>query len=402
MEDIEMSTSRSTRGSLAFLLALAVLVGGRSAHGGGSGVGSAATPALLPTVPAGRQSAYLRTDLVSDDTTVVPAAIQDPNLVNAWGIAYAPNNPIWVNDNGTGLSTVYAYSDATKLVTTQPLVVTVPPPSNGQPPAKPTGIVFNATVMSDAPAFDGDLFIFATEDGTISGWQQASPPPNPDHESAVLRVDNSASEDGAVYKGLALAMSGSGPRLYASNFRSGRVDVFDGSYAPVRGIGTEFTDAALPKGYAPFGIAAIDGRIYVTYALQGEEKEDDVKGPGHGFVDVFTTEGRLLRRFASRGPLNSPWAVVLAPSTGFGSAGRRLLIGNFGDGAINVFDPITGAFSGPLSDANGDSIAIDGLWALRFGGGGPAGPASTLFFTAGPHEEANGLFGKIELASTPG
>jgi len=386
------------RSSVRLLVTLAALVAGQ----GASRAASAADVGASTTLPTLRQSAYLRTDMVSDDTSVVPAAVQDANLVNAWGIAFAPNNPLWINDNGTGLSTLYAYSDATKLVSALPLVVTVPVPSVVLPPATsaPTGLVFNDTLMGSAPAFAGDVFIFATEDGTISGWQMAVTPPSPDHESAVLRVDNTAGDGGPVYKGLALAVTRSGPRLYASDFHSGRVDVFDGSYAPVSRVGSEFTDPNLPKGYAPFGIAAINGLIYVTYALQDDDKHDDVKGPGHGFVDVFTTEGRLVRRLASRGPLNSPWAVVVAPDTGFGTAGRRILIGNFGDGAINVFEPTTGAFRGALSDANGDSIAIDGLWGLHFGGGGQAGPTSTLFFTAGPHEEGHGLLGKIELAGT--
>jgi uncharacterized protein (TIGR03118 family) len=391
-----MSTSRSTRRFAGFLVLLAA-VAGSSASGGDRSAAAASGP------PTPRGSTYLRTDLVSDDTSIDPAAIQDPNLVNAWGIAFAPNNPFWVNGNGTGKSTLYAYSATTKQVGALPLVVTVPPPSSAPPQsvAAPTGLVFNATVMGGTPAFDGDLFIFATEDGTISGWKQVMPTPNPDVEPAVLRVDNTAGDDGPVFKGLALAVTPGGARLYASDFHNGRVVVFDGNYAPVTTAGTAFADGTLPRGYAPFGIAAIDSLIYVTYALQDGDRHDDVKGPGHGFVDVFTTEGRLVRRLISRGPLNSPWAVTVAPGSGFGTASHQLLIGNFGDGAINVFDRTNGAFRGALDDSNGDSIAIDGLWALSFGGGGAAGPTTTLFFTAGPHEEANGLFGKIELTGSP-
>jgi uncharacterized protein (TIGR03118 family) len=343
---------------------------------------------------------YVRTDMVSDDLDAVPAAIRDPNLVNGWGIAFADNNPLWVNGNGTGLSTLYSWSDATKMVSPLPLVVTVPLPSPLQPPttSTPTGLVFNDTLASPQPQFKGDVFIFATEDGTISGWQQEMPPPTPDNEPGVLRVDNPQAPDaGAVYKGLTLATTRRGPELFASNFREARVDVFDGNYTLVDLGASAFTDPRLPAHYAPFGIQEVQGQIYVTYALQDDAAHDDVKGPGHGFVDVYNTDGHLLRRFATRGPLNSPWAVALAPRSGFGEASTRILIGNFGDGAINVFG-LEGGQRGALRDANGDSIAIDGLWGLHFGGGGPAGPVTTLFFSAGPHEEANGLFGKIEVA----
>jgi uncharacterized protein (TIGR03118 family) len=349
-----------------------------------------------------QRSIYLRTDMVSDNLDAVPAAIQDPNLVNSWGIGSVADNPIWINDNGTGLATLYSWDDTTKMVTIFPRVVTIPLPSSEQPPntATPTGIVFNDTLSSPQPQFDGDVFIFAAEDGTISGWQPQMPPPNPDDESAVRRVDNPQAPDaGPVYKGVTLAMTTRGAELFASNFRQGRVDVFDGSYAPVDLGANAFTDSRLPAHYAPFGIQQIEGAIYVTYALQDSAAHDDVKGPGHGFVDVYNTDGRLLRRFATRGPLNSPWGVALAPRTGFGEASTRILIGNFGDGAINIFGR-QGGQRGAVRDANGDSIAIDGLWGLRFGGGGQAGPTTTLFFTAGPHEEADGLFGKIEVVGT--
>ena len=198
-----------------------------------------------------QRSAYVRTDMLSDDADAVPAPRQDPNLVNAWGIAFAPNNPLWVNDNGSGLSTLYAWNDATKMVDVLPLVVTVPLPSPLAPPdtSTPTGLVFNDTLASPQPQFDGDLFIFAAEDGTISGWQPEVPPPSPDIEPGVLRVDNPQAPDaGPVYKGLALAVTKRGPELFASNFHDGRVDVFDGSYAPVDLGPNAFTDPNLPKG----------------------------------------------------------------------------------------------------------------------------------------------------------
>src|SRR5207247_10089243 len=242
---------------------------------------------------------------------------------------------------------------------------------------------------------------FASEDGTISGWNPAVPPP-PTSTHAQVAVDNSAS--GAVYKGLAIAVTSVGDRLYATNFHAGTVDVFDASFHAVPG---GFTDPDLPAGYAPFGIRALGGVIYVTYALQDADKHDDVAGVGHGFVNAFDTDGHLLRRVASRGRLNSPWGLALAPAD-FGQFSGNLLVGNFGDGHINAFDLARFAGNGELQPrgqlhaADGPPIAIDGLWALAFGNGASAGPTNALFFTAGPFDEADGLFGKLVVAWPPG
>ncbi len=345
---------------------------------------------------AGHHSTYLRTDMVSDNTASVPAAVQDKRLVNAWGLAFSPTSPFWINDNNSGLSTLYAFDSGTGLVNplSMPSVV-IPPPSN-EPGAQaaPTGIVFNpANIFAPAPHnFDGDVFIFDTEDGTLSGWQPSF------GNAAMLRVDNKAAPNGPVYKGLALGVDHGNTELFATNFRSGQIDVFDVNYKPVLLSPPAFTDPGLPAGYAPFGIANIDNLLYVTYALQNSAKHDDVKGPGHGFVDVFATDGHMIRRFATRGALDSPWGIVKAPDKGFGSASGHILIGNFGDGGINVFDADEeGRWDGFLKDANGDSIAPDGLWSLAFGNDSKAGPSTTLFFTAGPHDESDGLFGKIEV-----
>jgi uncharacterized protein (TIGR03118 family) len=341
-------------------------------------------------------SVYMQTNMVSDDTDVVPAAIADPRLVNAWGLAFGPTSPFWINDNGTGLSTLYSYNSSTGLVNVlpEPSVVIPPPSVNAGGTAAPDGIVFNPKNLSVShPEFDGDIFIFATEDGTLSGWQPA------DGDNAALRVDNLQFPDGPVYKGLALASDNGNDELFATNFRSGKVDVFDVNYQPVRLGRTAFVDKKLPKGYGPFGIANIDNLLYVTYALQDDEKHDDVKGPGHGFVDIYQPDGKLIRRFISRGALNSPWGIVMSPNVGFGTANSSILIGNFGDGGIGVYNKATGKFQEFLTDSNGDSIAIDGLWALSFGNGSAAGPTTTLFFTAGPNGESNGLFGKIELSN---
>jgi len=340
-------------------------------------------------------STYVRTDMVSDNTDIIPAAVEDPRLVNAWGLAFGPTSPFWINDNGTGLSTLYQYNFGTGLVDVlaQPSVVVPPPSIDPGATSAPTGIVFNpANAFTPNPIFSGDLFIFATEDGTISGWQPSF------GDNAVLRVDNT-DPDGPVYKGLAMGVDGANVELFATNFRSGKVDVFDENYQPVKLGKTAFADKKLPKGYAPFGIANINSLLYVTYALQDDEKHDDIKGPGHGFVDVYQTNGKLLRRFASRGTLNSPWGIVMSPNVGFGTANSSILIGNFGDGGIGVHNAATGKFQEFLTDANGDSIAIDGLWALSFGNAGGAGPTTTLFFTAGPNGESDGLFGKIEVSN---
>ncbi len=243
--------------------------------------------------------------------------------------------------------------------------------------------------------------MFATEDGTISGWN-----PNVNATNAILAVDRSQVTQGgftgAVYKGLATGSNDKGDFIYATNFRFGQVEQFDADFKLVN----TFTDPQLSSDcpiagppaqcFAPFGIQNIGGNLFVTFALQDAAHHDDVKGAGNGFVDVFDTNGTLIRRFASQGTLNSPWGLTLAPN-GFGRFGKNLLVGNFGDGRINAFDPDTGAFRGQLQGQGGSSnpITIDGLWALGFGNGGLAGPTDTLFFTAGPNEETHGLFGSI-------
>lgn len=332
-------------------------------------------------------SRYLQTNLVSDLPGV--AAVTDPNLKNPWGIAFIPGSPFWISDNGTGLSTLY---DAKGDIV--PLVVQIPPPK-GSPTsvtATPTGIVWNPTqsFKVGSSTFAG-LFIFATEDGTISAWN-----PNVDGTHAILEVDNSQS--GAVYKGLALAPNPKGVFLFATNFHAGSIDVFDATFKQVQAVGG-FIDRHIPPGYAPFGIALIDGDLFVTYALQNAEKHDDVAGEGHGFVDVFDTDGHLLRRFATRGQLNSPWGVTRAPYD-FGTFSADVLIGNFGDGRITAFSS-HGEPRGQLRDRRGRVISINGLWGLKFGGASLSDP-DVLYFTAGLNDEADGLFGSIQTLRRDG
>lgn len=333
-------------------------------------------------------TAVRQTNLVSDVSGTAPTT--DSRLVNAWGIARSATGPFWVANNHSGTSTLYNGSGQPFPVG-QPLVVTVPPPGGSAPgtAASPTGLVFNATtdfVVTEAAKSGASTFIFATEDGTLSGWNQTV-----DAGAAILTVDNSAT--GAIYKGLALATNGSANFLYATDFHRGHVDVFDNSFAPAHLSGS-FSDPNIPAGFAPFGIATINGNLWVTYAKQDENQEDDVKAPGNGYVNIFNPNGGLVRRFVSQGALNSPWGMVLAPA-GFGNLGGTVLIGNFGDGHINAFDPSNGAARGQLTDGH-NPIAIDGLWGLEFGNGATAGDTNTLFFTAGPSGEDHGLFGMLQ------
>jgi uncharacterized protein (TIGR03118 family) len=232
-------------------------------------------------------------------------------------------------------------------------------------------------------------FLFATEDGVIAAWAPAV-----DGTHAIKVVDNSATS-GAIYKGLALSGGGSGQLLYATDFHNARVDVFDATFQPVTLAAGAFSDAAIPAGFAPFGIQAINGDIYVTYAKQDADQEDDVSGPGLGYVDVFDPNGVLLHRVASRGALNAPWGIALAPA-GFGNLSGALLVGNFGDGTINAFDPVVGHPLGALRGADHKSLKIDGLWGIAFGNGLAHQPVNTLFFAAGPDDEAHGLYGRID------
>jgi uncharacterized protein (TIGR03118 family) len=345
---------------------------------------AAATACLTNVALAdGDDFAYKQTNLVSDGA--VAAAVTDGHLKNPWGIAAIPGSPFWIADNATGLSTLYdGKGDIVKLT------VTIPPPK-GSPAgtmATPTGIVWSPNGQLFQVQGQASLFIFSTEDGTISAWS-----PTVDLTNAILEVDNSQGGTGAVYKGLALATNSSGGFLYATNFRAGTVDVFDSKFQPAKLAGS-FSDPHLPSGYAPFGIALIDGNLFVTYALQDSAKHDDVKGKGHGFVDVFDTDGRLITRFASRGALNSPWGIARAPES-FGPFSSRILIGNFGDGRISGFSSY-GDFRGQLRNTQGHAISIDGLWSITFGVAAASDP-NTLYFTAGTNDEADGLFGSLQV-----
>jgi uncharacterized protein (TIGR03118 family) len=347
-------------------------------------LGAGIASALLQWNNAGAQNSYFQRNLVSDIAGM--AEKTDTNLVNPWGIATSASSPFWVSDNHAGVSTLY---DGNGVASS--LVVTIPPPSGGTPPAAPTGVVFNSSTNFQVSPGAAARFIFATEDGTIVGWNSGS--------SGIVKADNSAS--GAIYKGLGIGASGGSNYLYAANFFAGTIDVFDQNYAQVT-LSGNFLDPNLPAGFAPFNVQNLGGQLYVTYAKQDAAKHDDVPGAGNGFVNIFDTSGNLVRRLISNGALNSPWGLAIAP-TNFGPFSGALLVGNFGNGHINTFDPATGSQLGTLQDPQGSPISIQGLWGLIVGNGGNGGDTRTIYFAAGipgtNSIEDHGLFGSISALS---
>ncbi len=376
-----MTSLRSILVSTAALIA-AVTV----ASCGGGGGGGGGSPA-----PVASMSGYVSTHLISNVNTAsnpsnpYSTSNADPNLVNAWGIAFNPQGFVWVANNGTSTSTLYDGHGVA-----QSLVVAIPPGNAGS--ASPTGIVFNGTSgfqVTQGGLTGASAFLFVGEAGTLSGWS-----PTVNMTNAVLVVDGAA--QGKVYKGLALATAAGASRLYAADFHNGVVDVFDANFAPVVQAGA-FSDSSLPAGYAPFGIQAIGNQIFVSYAMQDAAAHDDVAGAGLGAVDIFDTAGNLVKRLiAPGGKLNAPWGMAMAPAN-FGTFSGALLVGNFGDGKINAFDPATGAFLGTLTDPGGTALAIDGLWGIAFGNGINSQPTNTLFYAAGPANEQNGVYGRIDF-----
>ena len=355
---------------------------------------AALTGLVVGAVPADASgTSFRQVNLVSDVSGVAP--LTDPDLVNAWGLSaspgtdQAPGSPLWVSDNGTDKTTLYQGAGATS-VTKAALVVQI---SSGAP----TGQVFNTDtsgfVVRDAAGHSGPArFIFASENGGIDGWNPAVGATGAAQSTVTeVAVRNGAN---AVYKGLAIGQASDGHTyLYAANFRSGRVEAYDNTFTPVQLPGGLFVDRRIPAGYAPFNVEELAGKLFVSYAKQDPLLKDDVAGQGHGFVDVFSNDGALIRRLITRGQLDSPWGLGLAPA-GFGRFGGALLVGNFGDGHINAYNPVTGAHLGQLRRSNGKPIVIDGLWALRFGNGNAA-KTGELLFSAGPEDETHGLLGKI-------
>jgi len=377
---------RSAIGRRAWQAAVIVTAGALTALGVSAASAGAAPPG----------GTYQQINLASD---LPGTPLTDPDLVNAWGLSAspgtdtAPGSPLWVSDNGTDKTTLYAGAGSNT-------VVKVPLFPNGidVTSGAPTGQVFNSDsnanhfVVQDSAGHSARaVFIFASENGGIDGWNPGvgatAPGPSTHTEVAVKNGAN------AVYKGLAEAVASDGNTyLYAANFRSGRIEAYDNTFTPVALPGGFFVDPKIPVGFAPFNVQELGGLLYVSYAKQDVKLHDDVAGQGNGFVDVFTNDGALVKRLVTRGQLNSPWGLALAPAS-FGRFGGALLVGNFGDGSINAYDINTGARLGQLRSANGP-IVIDGLWGLRFGNGNAA-KTGELLFSAGPEGESHGLLGKI-------
>ncbi len=329
---------------------------------------------------------YQQSNLVADAATVTRApAHVDANLVNPWGIAFFPNNPFWISDNNSGFSTLY---DQTGMLQG---TFTIPPPTGSTLPATPTGIVANMSGAGFIVGGQSSLFIFDTEDGTISGWNGGA--------NVILAVDNSMGGAGAVYKGLAMITNNGANFLLATNFRTGKIEVYDSNFKLTSLSGT-FTDPNLPAGYAPFGIHTFTDtvnqlKIYVTYAAQDAPKHDPIHAAGDGIVDVFDDNGNMVQRFISNGDMhtNAPWGVVIPPAS-FGAFGGDVLVGNFGDGVLNAYTP-GGMFIDSVRDAGGNVITNLSLWDLLFGGGGPAGDPNKLYLTAGGMAEMHGIFASL-------
>ena len=327
--------------------------------------------AISFTAAFARADTYSSTNFQSDLPGL--AAHVDPNLVNPWGMAVSSGGTIWVSDNGTGVSTLYGQDG-----TAASLVVTIPTSARNKDGGNPTGVVFNSTAFFKVTKNGNSQpsrFIFVSEDGSISGWSPAL-----DQTHAIIAVDNGTNlgSKRAIYKGATLGVANGHNFLYVTNFHTGRVETYDENFHQVNPTG--FADGTLPAGYAPFGIRNFNNEIFVTYALQDAKGEDDVAGPGNGFVNVFDPSGNFLRRLVSNGNLNAPWGLALVEG--------ELWIGNFGDGTINNYDPTTGAFLETISRANGDPVQFDGLWDLLPLGAG-------VYFTAGIADEEHGLFGLI-------
>uniref|UniRef100_Q01S76 IPT/TIG domain-containing protein n=1 Tax=Solibacter usitatus (strain Ellin6076) TaxID=234267 RepID=Q01S76_SOLUE len=354
------------------------------------------TSQLLPAA-----TGYLVHNLVADAASTVtpPADNIDPRLVNAWGLVASATSPFWVCDAGTGLSTVYTVNatNTTALGLPNPTTQPTVPGAGGVPKGVCTGIVANTApattpvtfpVTAPGKAAVAASFIFVTEDGVLSAWANGA-----DATQAFVEADNSKT---AVYKGLALVTT---PvvQLYLANFKAGTIDVYDAQFKPVTLAAGAFADTKIPAGFAPFNIWNLGGKLYVAYAKQDANQKFDVAGAGNGYVDVFDTTGKLLQSLVVGGTgslLNSPWGLAIAPAT-FGKFANDLLVGNFGDGTINAYDPTTGAFAGTLQDASGKNIVIPGLWALTFGNGSSGGDKDTLYFAAGPGGSKHGLLGSI-------
>ena len=391
-------TSRaSVSAQLGMVCALAVAACGGGSGSGGNSSGQSAAPAAA--------MGFTDTALVSNSSAVVATANKiDANLQNPWGIAVAPGLPFWISDNNSNLSTLYSGVGAieTQSITGSPTVGIAIPASAAGVQANPTGQVYNGNGGFLIPTSNGQetaLFIFDGEGGTIAAWAADS------GAAAVTAYDDGVvnGANHAVYKGLAIGTVSGATYLYATDLHNNKVDVFDTNFTKPAAMQGKFVDPNIPAGFVPFGIVALNGDLYVTFAKQDAAMHDESTGAGLGYVDIFDFSGNLKSQFASAGSLNAPWGIAMAPA-GFGSLEGDVLVGNFGDGTINIFSPngtSLANFEGPLMSSSGQPIAFPGLWSLVFGNGDSDKPVTTLFYTAGFADQTDGVFGGITVASTP-
>jgi uncharacterized protein (TIGR03118 family) len=375
-------------GSVSYTLTCTAPGGGAYSGGGG---GQTAKSTTLTVNPA---SAYSVTNLVADSGT--GALNTDANLLNPWGIAFGPGAPVWVANNHSNTSTVY---DGTgkPFPVGAPLVVATPN-------LDPSGIVFSGSASDFMISAGGNptpaRFIFDGESGQIEAWAQAA-----NGTAVTVYPAPGGDAGGAVYKGLALAQNGGASFLYATDFHNNKIDVFDATFAKKTLPANAFVDPTLPAGYAPYGIQAITvsgmTQLYVAYAMQDQDAQDDTPGAGLGLIDIYGVDGTFVKHLvAIGGALNAPWGMAVAPAD-FGTMSNLLLVGNFGDGKINAYDPTNGTYMGAIADAQGAAFTSAGLWGIAFGNDAHTQPHNTLFFEAGPNSEQNGVYGRIDLGSTP-
>ena len=372
-----------------------VRFGARNRIAVGMGVVAMLTVALIPFGSTRRASAaaasnmYHQTNLVSDLPGV--ALIQDPDLVNPWGISMSASSPFWVANNGSGTSTLYAGDVNGSPLMKNALVVTIPG-------GLPTGTVFNSGsatdfIVSAGTASGRATFLFASQVGIVSGWSAGVPPPPPSKQAQVGGAGD------AVYTGLAIGQVGSVTYLYAADFEHAKIDVYDKTFHIVTLDGS-FSDRNIPNSYSIFNIQNLGGKLYVTYAQQNHKEPDEETDRGSGFLDVFDTSGHLLQRLVQGNHLRAPWGMALAPSK-FGAFSNALIVGNFGDGQLHAFDPESGKYLGEMKHESGKPIVIDGLWGITFGNGGNGGDRNALYFAAGPDDETHGLFGSLRSLDQP-
>jgi uncharacterized protein (TIGR03118 family) len=369
-----------------------------AACGGGGGGGSASQM----TAPA--VTDFTDKALVSDSSSVVASATTiDANLQNPWGIAFQPGQPFWIADNNSNVATLYSGTGAieTQAITGSASYGISIFPSAAGVPANPTGQVYNGGggfLVTTGAGQESALFMYVGEGGTVAAWAQDSGPwADTVYDDGVTNGTNHA-----VYKGLALGSVGGAAYLYATDLHNNKVDVFDTNFSKPAAMQGKFVDSGIPSGFVPFGITALNGQLYVTFAMQDPAMHDEVTGAGLGYVDIFDFSGNLVNRFASGGVLNAPWGIAIAPA-GFGSLEGDVLIGNFGDGTINVFAPngtSLAASEGPLMASTGKALAFPGLWSLVFGNGDADKPVTTLFYTAGFADQTDGVFGSITVATS--